>query len=128
MKSSQDDPYNLTFETRSDYVYAIARGDLSPDHLRVHAWGRIIARCREDKRDKLLILLESPRNDSPAGTYRSSVQTAEARLFHGIKIAIADLNQEHLETNRFYQLVASNRGAVMKAFTSEADALEWLLP
>jgi len=45
----------------------------------------------------------------------------------GIKIAFVDFDPASYENNQFGELVAGNRGAFAKVFTTESNAHDWLV-
>lgn len=118
--------YYLSFETRPEYLYAFAKGDIAAPDTRVELWTEIIARCRRDKYDKLLVVQDSPGNATSTDAFTSSAGIVSLGL-EGIKIAYVDLDPANHQINQFGELVASNRGANAKVFTNEAEAIAWLI-
>ena len=124
-----DDPvklYEISFEPRTEYLYAFVKGDLGASETKVRAWAEIIKRCREDERERLLVVQDSPGNATPADAFESSRDIVALGL-SGIKIAFVDLDPANYENNQFGEMVAGNRGAFAKVFTTEAEAHNWLV-
>ena len=126
MKKITTDLYVLEMEPRGAYFYAAATGNIQAIETRVEVWKEIIATCRECGCDRLLVVQDSPGNQTAADAFTSSAKIAAIGL-GGIRIAYADINPENHELNKFGELVAQNRGAAAAVFTTETDALAWLM-
>lgn len=120
-----DDLYKLTFETNNKYLNVFATGDLSNPTVRIGAWKKITAECRDLGQNTLLVIQDAVGNKTATDAYVSSQGIVELGL-QGLQIAFVDLNRVYFENNQLGELMANNRGAFAKVFTTEADALDWL--
>lgn len=120
-----DDLYKLTFEPSNKYLRVFATGDLSDPSVRIEAWKSIIQECRDLGQSTLLVVQDAVGNKTAMDAYVSS-QGIVALGLHGLQIAFVDLNPVYFENNQLGELMANNRGAFAKVFTTEADALDWL--
>jgi hypothetical protein len=120
------DLYELSYEVRPEYLYAYIKGDLSGSETKVDCWREIIQRCRAGEHEKLLVVLDGPGNSTEIDAFESSREIVALGL-SGIKIAYVDLDPANLENNQFGELVAYNRGAFAKVFTTEPEAHNWLI-
>lgn len=118
--------YTISYETRPEYLYAYIKGDLSTSETKVECWREMIAHCRAGQHDQLLVVLDGPGNSTEIDAFTSSRAIVEIGLT-GIKIAFADLDPANYQNNQFGELVAENRGAFAKVFTTENDAHNWLV-
>jgi len=118
--------YTVTFENRPNYLYAFVKGDLARPDTRIECWTHIVKRCRDDGANHLLVVQDSPGNATPTDAFDSSAGIVALGL-GGIKIAFVDLDPSHYENNKFGELVAENRGAWAKVFTTEPEGVTWLL-
>lgn len=118
--------FKVSFEERPVYLYAYIEGDLSETETKVDCWDKIIKRCRALEHKRLLVVLDGPGNSSELEAYQSSRRIIDLGLI-GLKIAYVDLNAANHSNNQFGELVASNRGAFAKVFTTEAEAEKWLV-
>lgn len=117
--------YELSYENRPEYLYAYIKGDLSESKTKVECWDQIIRRCRADERERLLVVLDGPGNSTELDAFESSREIVDLGL-QGLKIAYVDLDVANYESNQFGELVAGNRGAFAKVFTTEPEAHNWL--
>ena len=68
------------------------------------------------------------REPTMAERYELAVCVAQVQAAQQPRIRLAVLgNEPMVHPERFGEIVATNRGAVMRVFTDEALALEWLL-
>ncbi len=119
-------PYDISYDIRPEYLRAFIMGDLSETVTKVKVWAEIIDRCRESGHARLMTVLDGPGNTSEIDAFDSSRQIVSLGL-SGIKIAYVDLDPANHENNQFGELVAENRGAFAKVFTTEAEAHNWLI-
>lgn len=120
-----EDPYELEFQPTAEYLRVFATGDLSDPYIRIGAWKKIIKECRDRDEDTLLVVQDALGNKTAMDAYVSSEGIVALGL-NGIQIAFVDLNPVYFENNQLGELMANNRGAFAKVFTTEADALDWL--
>ena len=119
-----DTNYQIAFEDRGGYLFVHLTGTDS-FAASLSYWHEIA-----DKADEL-------------GQYRVLVhealegQVSEAEMFDimndvvpsglGVRIAFYDENQDNAQVNELGQLIAENRGAIIKIFGTLTDAERWLL-
>lgn len=118
--------YTISYENRPEYLRAYIIGDLSRSRTTVECWNTIIKRCRADECERLLVVLDGPGMSNELDAFESAREIADLGL-KGIKIAFVDLEPANYKNNQFGELVAGNRGAFAKVFTTEADAHKWLV-
>lgn len=121
-----DNLYTACYQSRDGYFYVFLKGNLSSPDTRIGAWDELLKRCRESGQTKLLVVQDSPGNATPTDAFTSSTAIVSLGL-DGLKIAFADLDPANLENNKFGELVASNRGAWARVFTTEQEAYDWLM-
>ncbi len=113
-----------------------------PDHLRlecagtftleslIHLYEQGFALAAGAGRDAVLIDARKVTGPVPtlAERYAGAVRVAELQAKQTPRIRLAVLGHEPMiHRERFGEIVATNRGAVARAFTDESAALEWLL-
>jgi len=119
-------PYELIFEDRIQYLYALVSGELNrkTDH---EIDARIRSECEERERNRVLIDI---RESSSRLSYLQNFVAAKSyRQRMGLylrAIAIVD-SKKHRENSELFELTAVNQGARVKFFTSTIEAEKWLV-
>lgn len=126
MMSESEQPYDISFEIRPEYLYAFVTGDLSAGRIKVDCWRKIIGRCRDGNHDRVLVVLDGKGTASDAVAFEASRQIVEIGLA-GIKIAYVDLDPKSFDKNQFCETVVGNRGGFAKVLKTEAEAAAWLI-
>jgi hypothetical protein len=119
----------LESTTHADYVCVACAGIYTTEE-----WRPLLRRFFEHaaiaRRDAVLVDVRklTGREPTMAERYDQAVHIAELQNTQNPRIRIAFLGHEPMiHPERFGEIIATNRGAVARAFTDEALALEWLL-
>lgn len=126
MSDKPENLYRISYESRPEYFYAYAKGDLSNPETRIACWKEILEQCRREGRNRLLVVQESPPNKDATDAFIGASGVVELGV-HGLKIAFVDPDPEEFENNKFCEVVARNRGANAKLFLTEKEAHGWLV-
>lgn len=116
--------YTISFENRSDYIYAHIEGKESYDEA-VHFWEKLADEFQSEEIKKFLIVDKVTGRLSTIELYTLSIIVSD--LFRGKTIAFIDSKDDTFEDNKFGETVIGNRGGTAKVFRSEDEGLEWLL-
>jgi hypothetical protein len=119
---------SLVPTTLADYVRVECAGDFALEPFS-EAFERIFALAAEADRGAVLVDVRKVVGEpTMAERYTLAVRVADLQSARLPRIRLALLGHEPLiHPERFGEIVASNRGAVARAFTDEAQALAWLL-
>lgn len=141
MKSNNDTIgfYDLNIEKRSNHFYSFFRGNGNFEGLKSY-WRSLAHECRARQIKKILVEADCFHENSgiffetektPVSfSYIEIYQLAEyvSNLdFCGVKIAFVTNHADRHETNRFAELVATNRGLNGKIFYDTDEARSWLV-
>jgi hypothetical protein len=112
----------------ADHVRIECVGDFALDAFS-EAFERVFALAAEADRGAVLVDVRKVVGEpTMAERYTLAVRVAELQSASLPRIRLAVLGHEPLiHPERFGEIVATNRGAVARAFTDEALALDWLL-
>jgi hypothetical protein len=119
----------VTETTHPDHVRIDVSGTFSPDGIAA-AFERGFACAARDGVDALLADVRQVTGQPPslAERYALANRVSELQAARHPLIRFAMLGHVPMvHAERFGEIVATNRGAVVKAFTDEAEALAWLL-
>ena len=122
---------NITAEstTHADYVRIVCTGEFAMnDALTIFA--QSFEEAAEAGREAVLVdgRQVTGREPTMAERYEIAVCVAQVQAAHKPRIRLAVLgNEPMVHPERFGEIVATNRGAVMRVFTDEVLALDWLL-
>lgn len=122
----KNEPFTLSYEANDSFLRVFAKGRLADPENRTLAWKKIVDRCRTGHFTRLMVVQESPGNDSDLDAYSSTVKIVNLGL-QGLRIAFVDPVPEHEQHNKFAELVAQNRGVRGRTFADENEARNWLL-
>jgi hypothetical protein len=125
--SSDGKPYSITFELRSDYLYAYVKGDSDSYDISHAYWTEVSEECAKRGVRKLLVDEDLA---EPMPSMSEIFQGAAERSFmglSGLKIAFVDRHPEQHQQNLFGELVATNRGLFCKVFESLDEGEDWLV-
>jgi len=124
--SSRPKAFTLRFEERPEYLFAYVKGEKDSYEISRKYWREVADECRRIKCEKVLI--EEDINDelSTTETYRLTSEIPNFG-FSGIRVAFVDRHPTQQESNKFGELVATNRGLFVKVFDTVDRAEEWLL-
>lgn len=119
-------PYEITFEHRSEYLYAYISGEKDSYEISRQFWLEIAAECNKNGCKKLLVEEDIV---EPIPSLTEVFQGAAERSYmglSGIKIAFVDRYIDHHEQNMFGELVATNRGLFCRVFSDFEQGEKWL--
>jgi hypothetical protein len=120
-------PYSITFEHRSNYLYAYVKGDKDSYEISKAYWSEIAEECAKLEIRKVLVDEDIA---EPMPSMSEVYHGASERSFmglSGLKIAFVDRHAEQHEQNLFGELVATNRGLFCKVFNTFEEAERWLV-
>lgn len=114
------------FETRKDYAYYRPMGRASLEHA-TGLMIRALEYAMEQKIEKLLVNAANLNMPLPTLSDRYFAVREWAKVAGGcVRLSIV-LAPEIIDPEKFGALVAKNAGLTANVFTSEPEALEWLL-
>ena len=119
----------LQIEEMSGYLAARFAGEGVADEV-LQQFALIAEHCKRTNNKRLLIDVTAAHNKNSVGGVSSLVrfnfaEKSQAFAGHTIKVAVV-ARSEHLDTQRFGELVARNRGVNLRGFTDLQTAEEWL--
>ena len=115
----------LSFEERTDYVFAkinSIKHDLSDV---VETFRRIRSELAKNKSRKLLVLADVAENLSLSETFEVVQELVELKYQH-INLAYCYLSKEHSDLIEFAVTAARNRGLRIEMFDDLTEAENWL--
>jgi len=121
----------IEFESRilPGYLRVECTGTYSQDAV-LHLYEQAFTFAADAGRDAVLIDARNVTGREPtlAERYAGAVHVADLQSTQTQRIRLAVLGHEPIiHRERFGEIVATNRGALARAFTDENAALEWLL-
>jgi hypothetical protein len=119
-------PYELTFDKRLHYLYALITADSTDLPTSVEYWNILIDKCGELGAKRLLVEQIVSGGLSTSEMFMLASEVAAMKPL-GIKIALADPFVHNYEQHQFGELAAGNRGVWAKVFTTVPEAENWLL-
>lgn len=126
MKDSDSNPYQITFEDRTRYLYVYVTGEHDSYEISRRYWQEVADKCSRENCSRVLIEEDIPEMVSMAEVFKLASEIPQMG-FYGIRIAFVDRYIEHHDLNQFAELVAVNRGLYGKIFNDTAEAEKWLL-
>lgn len=119
-------PYDLAFEVRENYLYAVVSGEHDNFEISSAYWREIGEKVAELGMDKVLIVEDIAEQSPLVDVYNLSAQLVEIG-FRGVAVAFVDRYSSHQELNDFGVTVSTNRGLIGSVFDNDAEAESWLL-
>ena len=123
-------PYEIDFQLRDNYLRVHVTGDRRDGDAAIeagHAGRQIVEHCRDAKIHRVMIILDLRGPLSAFDSLEMVTQSREYGWDHTFKLAFVDTDIESVKYARFTETVAVNRSYSVKAFTDEADAVDWLI-
>lgn len=120
--------YSFTLEEKPDHLQIVVRGKNDAATIRRYIKDTLAASIAHSCPNILIVEnLEGPRLSM--GEIFQIVAEASGSAKHDVhRIAFVDINPAHSLSNmKFAETVALNRGMLMNAFSTVADAEKWLL-
>lgn len=114
--------YDTEVRDNPRYLHVVARGEYRLDRSK-----QLIFFLRDEarRRRQRLALVDLVGVPQPVPDYeRFELGSLTAQELRGVKVAFVDLTEA---SDRLAELVAANRGADIRIFATETEALSWLL-
>ena len=118
-------PYELTFESRPDYLYARVSAATIDEETAMSYLREVAAKCRELGCNRLLVERDIPVMLPPGSLYFTTKGFRE--LMEGIKVAFVNPHADIDKGITFGVLIATNMGAQFKLQPNIDAAEKWLL-
>jgi len=117
--------YNLTFDNRSEYLYAHLKADkISVAIIRDYVT-KIVAKSAETGKDRILLHRDIPIVLTEADVFYTVRESLD--VFRSNKLALVNPYADIQKEVEFGMTVGQNRGANYRVFSNDADAEAWLL-
>lgn len=119
----------FSWAAKTDYVRIEVSGDFFLEAI-LPLCDRFFEVTASAGQDAMLVDARSVTGREPtmAERYQWAVRVADAQARHQPRIRVALLGHEPLiHPERFGEIVVTNRGGLIRTFTEEVAALEWLL-
>ena len=129
-KKRYDMSYEIDIQAHQDYVRVHVTGERRYGDAALEAsqaGQQIVESCRNADNYRVLLVLNLRGRLSATDSYEIVEDSKEYGWNHAYKLAFVDTNRESIEDVRFTETVAVNRAYSVKAFTEEAEAIDWLL-
>lgn len=126
LKSDDFKAYKISFEPRSEYLYAYVSGEHDSLSISLAFWREIADECRRVEARKVLIEEDIKESVSMVEMYQIAAEIPQMG-FTDILVAFVDRYLEQQDLNQFGELVATNRGLRAKVFNDAQTAEKWLL-
>ena len=117
--------YRLTFEERSEYLYAKIKADTIDEDIARAYLREVEAQCARIKCGRLLLHRDIPAMLPDGVLY--FVAEAFQEMTRGVKAAFVNPYEANQKSIDFAVTVGINRGGHYKTFTNDTDAEQWLL-
>lgn len=117
-------PYWIKLEDRGEYLYVLVGGGKLTAAISAQYWREIADKCRELKKDKIMIEKDFVETVSPP----EMLQMGEnlGRLLPSYKIAFLDRHGNQ-GINELGKRIARNNDVKMQLFSSTSEAEQWLM-
>ena len=122
--------YDLKFTLHENYLRMDIAGHRIPGKevmLMVEAISRLTEEIRNTGMEKILVVSTLTGRAPTQVIYQLSQLTTQYRWKKEYKLSIVDTNEDSYRDNMFTQVIADDRGFLLKFFRDEKNALEWLL-
>lgn len=119
-------PYSLTYDEKSNYLYAHVKCDEFTIEVAVDYLREVIAECRELQYTRIMIDRDIPVILSTAKIQFVAEQLATVNT-KGLKIALVDPRPENRELNRFAAAASRGLGTKVRAYSTIPDGRRWLI-
>lgn len=123
-------PYQVDLQTIENYVRAHVTGERRYGDAAVEASEagyQIVEYCRTVDIYRVLAILDLRGRLSAMDSLEIVSNSREYGWDYSYKLAFVDTNPDSIEDVRFTETVAANRAYSVKAFTDEAEAIDWLI-
>lgn len=123
-------PYEVEIQTQPDYLRVHVSGERRYGDAALEAsqvGQQIVEACRNADNYRVLLVLNLRGRLSATDSYEMVEDAKEYGWDHAFKLAFVDTNKESIDDVRFTETVAVNRAYSVRAFTDDAEAIDWLL-
>jgi hypothetical protein len=118
-------PYELKFEKRQDYLYALVRAKSIDRDTAVDYLGRIAERCEDLECTKLLLERDIPMMLNDSDLYFTTNDFL--RMLKGVKVAFYNPHITIERAMAFAIVIGNTSGAKFAVYSSLTDAESWLV-
>lgn len=125
MSFELSDLYELKFAYHPDYLFASVVSEQDSLDMSKDFWLRILAEGEKRRYKKILIEENIEGNLTASEIYDFSVWLSKQKV-DNVLVAFTDVHTEHLESNQFGELIATNRGFRVRVFATRDEAIKWL--
>lgn len=119
-------PYTLTFEHRPEYLYAFVGDGTDSLEVSKEFWLRVLTECENRSYSKALIEEDLDGKIPLADLYELAVWLTQLK-FENLLVGFVDRRIDHLDQNKFGELIANNRGFRVTVLESVAEAEKYIL-
>ena len=122
--------YSLDFQLKSEFLRVEISGDRTEGDLVTGAraaWTKVAATCRENNLSRILLVSSATGTYNTADGYDINSTLEECGVEKTWKIAFVNLDADSYHDIQFGETVAVNRGYWLRLFSTENDAMAWLL-
>lgn len=119
-------PYTLTFEHRPEYLYAFVGDGTDSLEVSKEFWLRVLTECENRNYSKALIEEDLDGKIPLADLYELAVWLTQLK-FENLLVGFVDRRIDHLDQNKFGELIANNRGFRVTVLESVAEAEKYIL-
>jgi len=121
----EEDPYRLTLEHRTGYLYAFVEAGHEDYQIAKQYWEEILDAATAAGASRIMVEYSIEEVATITETFQWVSELAPKAT--GARIACVDPMLEHASIHKFSELVAGNRGVIAMAFDNVGDAEKWLL-
>ena len=118
--------YTLTFEYRPEYLYAFVGEGTDSLEVSKEFWLRVLTECEKQNYNKALIEEDLEGKIPLSDLYELAVWLTQLK-FENISVGFVDRRIDHLDQNKFGELIANNRGFRVTVLESIAEAEKYIL-
>lgn len=118
--------YTLDFEYRPEYLYAFVGEGNDCLEISKEFWLRVLTECEKQDYTKALIEEDLDGSLPLSELYELAVWLTQLK-FENIQVGFVDRRVEHLEQNKFGELIANNRGFRVTVLESVEEAEKFIL-
>lgn len=119
-------PFQIAFEHRPQYLYVYVSGEHDSYEISRQYWLEVAAECSKTGYKKVLIDEDIKEIVSVSEMFQLASEIPQMG-FQGVRVAFFDRFAEHEDLNQFGELVATNRGLLVRVFNNFEEAENWLL-
>ena len=126
MKAEGSKMFDIQFEERDGYLYALVTGERDSLAISQEYWRQVIEQCHLLGYQHLLVEEEFPNQLSTMEVY-TLIEAIVEMITSPLKIAFVDHSTEQNDLNLFAETLAVNRGIIGRVFSEMTNAEKWLM-